>query len=370
MTNTTIINLFEKLIKQTEEECFQLKESGDKKNATSCQFKARNYKKGLDIIKKYSTEIKDSKELADISGIGKGIMSRIDEILTTGKLSELKSTPQNSVNEKLNEMENLQLITGVGPKSAHKLHQSGLTLDLLLDELKQLSDDPAKLTVEDIIYMSEQQNLHLHQLTHHQIIGLKYFDDISNRIPRSEITKIETKLKKQIHKIDPELIVTVCGSYRRQLATSGDIDVLITHPDLETEEDITEEGTTYLSDIVQKLTKSKLLVDHLTKLGTTKYMGICRLTPKNKGRRIDIRFVARNNYAPALLYFTGSKNFNQIMRGEALKQGYTINEYGIYKLQKRNGKYIHKKGAKIVVNTEQDIFDLVGMEYLNPKDRK
>ena len=52
------------------------------------------------------------------------------------------------------------------------------------------------------------------------------------------------------------------------------------------------------------------------------------------------------------------------MRTEALKNGYTINEYGIYKLRKDK-----KKGKMMKVNTEKDIFDLIGMEYLEPRDR-
>jgi len=369
--NKTIIELFTKLIKQTEEECFQLKELGLKKDSNTCQFKIKNYKKGLDIIKDHSTKIETAKDLDGISGIGKGIMARIEEILSTGTLSELKTNSQTNITPKLAAIEELLLITGIGPKSAHKLYDEGITLELLLNELNQLSDglNPQTMTVEDIIYRSIHKKLNLHNLTHHQIVGLKYFHDINERIPRAELTKIETKLIKQIHQIDPKLVVTICGSYRRELPTSGDIDVLITHPDMNTEEDIMDDGKHYLINIVQKLTKTHLIIDDLTKLGTTKYMGICQLTPKSKARRIDIRFVARDNYAPALLYFTGSKNFNQQMRGEALQLGYTINEYGIYKLKTQNGKYIHKKGAKILVNTEKDIFDLVNMDYVEPKDR-
>ena len=346
--NTNIISLFSKLIKQTEENCFQLKETGDKKEAVACQFKIRNYRKGLDIIKSHPKEIKSSNDLKGIPGIGKGIMSRIDEILEKNTLSELiNSTNTNTnTNNKLEQINQLQLITGIGPKSAHKLYQSGITLKLLLDELHQIGD-PRELTIDDIIEGSNTLDLHIHNMTHHQLIGLKYFHDINERIPRIELTKIETKLKKHIHKIDPKLIMTVCGSYRRERPNSGDIDVLITHPDLKTQTDIDNKGGNYLFDIINKLTKSKLLVDHLTTLGTTKYMGILRLTSKSKGRRIDIRFVARNDYAPALLYFTGSKNFNTAMRSEALKLGYTINEYGIYRLQKKDGVHSFKNYPKM-----------------------
>jgi DNA polymerase/3'-5' exonuclease PolX len=369
--NFNIISNFNKLIKQTEEECFQLKEDGNKKEATVCQFKIKNYQNGLAILKKFKEVITSPDDVAGIPGIGKGMMTRIDEILKTGTLAELKISSKESGSSKLVEINKLQEITGIGPKSAHKMYEQGITLQLLLNELAQISgkNDPRDLPVDEIMNKSLNLNLHIHELTHHQIIGLKYFNDINERIPREEITKLETKLIKLANKIDPKLIVTICGSYRRELDTSGDIDVLITHPDLENDEDIENTGQQYLIDLVDKLTHAKLLVDHLTTLGTTKYMGICRLTSKSKGRRIDIRFVARDDYAPALLYFTGSKNFNQKMRAEALKLGYTINEYGIYKLIKKDGIQTNKKGIKIITKTEEDIFKLVKMDYLEPKNR-
>lgn len=372
MKNKNIIENFTQLIKQTEEECFQLKEDGNKKDANVCQFKIKNYKKGLDILKSFPDEINNSDDIKGTPGIGKGMLSRIEEILETGKLKELKKK-SSSKTSKLEIINQMELITGVGPKKAHKLYEAGFTLKTLLDQLVQIvlisNENIYDLTVDEIMEISKSEGFHIHNLTHHQIIGLKYFHDINQRIPRSELTKIETKLKKYVAKIDEDLIITVCGSYRRGLLTSGDIDVLITHPDLKTQEDIDENGKEYLINIINKLTKRGLLIDHLTTLGTTKYMGVCRLTKKSKGRRIDIRFVARNDYAPALLYFTGSKNFNQKMRAEALKKGYTINEYGIYRLQRKNGNYIHKKGDKITVKTERDIFKLVGMEYLKPHER-
>lgn len=369
MLNQNIISNFTKLIKQTEEECFSLKEEGNKKEATICQFKLNSYRKGLESLKNLDYEIKSSKDLKGIAGIGKGIMTRIDEILENGKLEELKEPKTKS--NKLNDINDLQLITGIGPKKAHLLYDDGYTLKKLLTELSVATEgkDPRTFTIDEIIELSEEKQLYLHELTHHQLVGLKYFDDINERIPRAEVTKIENKLKRHVAKIDPKLMVTVCGSYRRLKPTSGDVDVLITHPDLATEEDIETNGKSYLIDVIKKLTKSGLLVDHLTKLGLTKYMGVCRLSSKSKGRRIDIRFVARDDYAPALLYFTGSKTFNQKMRAEALAKGYTINEYGIYRLQKKNGKYIHKKGKKMNVQSEEDIFDLVGMEYLDPHER-
>uniref|UniRef100_A0A0A9YZS5 Putative DNA polymerase family X n=1 Tax=Lygus hesperus TaxID=30085 RepID=A0A0A9YZS5_LYGHE len=74
-------------------------------------------------------------------------------------------------------------------------------------------------------------------------------------------------------------------------------------------------------------------------------MGICRLRSSNHSssstsgrpkliftaRRIDVRFVDASSYPAALLYFTGSKNFNVFVRSEALKKHFILNEYGLFR---------------------------------------
>ncbi len=66
-------------------------------------------------------------------------------------------------------------------------------------------------------------------LTRGQRVGLDHFEDFNLRIPRGEIEKIEDLLLKTIKGVDAKFDVTVCGSYRRGLDTSADVDVLIAH---------------------------------------------------------------------------------------------------------------------------------------------
>ena len=151
--------------------------------------------------------------------------------------------------------------------------------------------------------------------------------------------------------------------------------MLVLHPDLKTPEDISQHPTNFLPVLVDKLSQKKLLVDHLTKDGLTKYMGLCKLTSRSKARRIDIRFIAYQSKAAAMLYFTGSGSFNEIMRSEALKKNYTINEYGIYHCtvtRDKKNKKVKKvdKGALVPTLEEKDIFDVIGKEYVEPQNRK
>ena len=77
-------------------------------------------------------------------------------------------------------------------------------------------------------------------------------------------------------------------------------------------------------------------------LGKTKKLTIAQL-PGKTPRRIDFLYSPPDEYAFAVLYFTGSKDFNVAMRGRATKIGYTLNEHGISTF---TGK---TKGDKIAV---------------------
>ena len=90
----------------------------------------------------------------------------------------------------------------------------------------------------------------------------------------------------------------------------------------------------------------------------TKFMGIFKWKT-SKPRRIDIRIIPLESYYSALLYFTGSKDFNKQMRLNAITMDYTLNEYGLY----------DENGKMFKVNSEKEIFDLLGLEYIQPINR-
>ena len=98
---------------------------------------------------------------------------------------------------------------------------------------------------------------------------------------------------------------------------------------------------------------------------------IARLPGSTEGkeriaRRIDFLYTPPDEFAFAILYFTGSKIFNTVMRQYGLGKGYTFNEHGIYKLENK------KKGAKVEkeFKTEKDIFDFLGLQFKTPIERR
>lgn len=306
----------------------------------SKKFKKNAIDNALNEIKLHKNKINSGKYAQkNIKKIGEGISKRIDEILTTGELSEIKEydsilTPDNtnsnnnsSINNKIRCINELKRITGMGETRAKSLY------DLGIRSIGQYKNEIEKGNIKS---------------THHIDVGIKYLNDFEIRIPREEIKKMEIILKDCLSQLNSNNIFNICGSYRRGSETCGDIDILISN----------KSNKSYLTEYVKLLKDRKFLIDDLTNKGEKKYMGVCKID--KIARRIDIRFINYESYYSALLYFTGSKNFNLYVRNEALKRNYSLSEYGMK--NKINGKLI-------LVDSEEDIFSLLGLEYVKPTDR-
>ena len=193
-------------------------------------------------------------------------------------------------------------------------------------------------------------------------MGLKYVDKYKQHIPREEMKQMDKYLHRIVEQIGDGLEIIICGSYRRKKDFSNDIDCMLTCPRIMTQNDL-ETKKNYLHEFINLLREDLFIVDALTSDDVeTKFMGFCHYSKDTAIRRIDIRYIPYESYYPALLYFTGSGNFNQEMRTRAKKMGYKLNEYGLYK--KTGEKY-----KKISVSSEEDIFNNLGMLYVTPEKR-
>ena len=285
----------------------------------------------INSIKKYDGIILSGSQLRnELKGVGEKISKRIDEILETGTLSILDNIDFNN-----NNLNNLLLITGVGLVRAKKWISNGITN---IDQLKEaISNNKIKST-------------------HHIDIGIKYYYDFQQKIPKHEIDIINGILNNCIKKVDKNLIFEICGSYRRGALESGDIDILISNPNYIN--NINEEN--YLKKVVKELTKNNLIIDNLTSKGDTKFMGVCKINESLVARRIDIRVVNYESYFTALIYFTGSKNFNVYLRNKALEHNYSLNEYSLTNTI---------DGTEKLLTSEKEIFNLFKIPYLSPIER-
>jgi len=346
MLNEKIINEFSKLIAFIKNEAPK-----DVKEKTANNFRLKQLNNVLTILQKYPEKItmKNYLELKEISGVGTHTIERIKEILQTGKLAELSNF---SVKDQGKEaiLEELESIVGVGRVKALEFYDLGITS---IKMLKQ-KIDKKEIEINDKVEL-----------------GLKYYGKYQTNIPRKEIDKIYKIFKKIVDKMNKEAklddknkyIFEVCGSYRRERPTSGDIDVLLSKLG---SKDNVEDPIKNLEIFINKLKEpiktnenKPLLVDDITdKSFETKYMGFAKYK-ENPVRRIDVRYIVYESYYSALLYFTGSAELNKKMRGIAKKMDLKLSEYGLFK----------SDGTKLKIKSEEDYFKHLGMDFIEPKFR-
>jgi NAD-dependent DNA ligase len=290
-------------------------------NKTGEPMKARAYQKAEETLLGLNEEITDVSQLKGKPGIGPTIMEKMKEYLRTGTLTLLEREKANPVNI-------LTEVYGIGPKKAKDLVDKGIT------------------TIEKL---REQENEVLNDI---QKVGLKYFEDILERIPRSEIDEYNDIFDNTFKKVaEPGSQYEIVGSYRRGAKTSGDIDVIITskNPDV-------------FKGFIDVLIQEKIIIEVLSR-GKSKCLVITKIENSKHARRVDFLYTSPEEYPFSVLYFTGSKAFNTVMRGHALKLGYTLNEHRI--------AHTSVTGSPIKMNfqNEKDIFDFLKLKYKEPNER-
>ena len=292
-------------------------------------FRGKAYQKAQETIMSYKGDIYSPDQLKGLPGIGPAIMEKLSEYVRTGTLQIIEREKNNPVNI-------LADIYGVGPKKAKELVEAGIT------NIPQLRANADTL------------------LNDTQKVGLKYYEDILQRIPRSEIdeynaifNKIFVSVGEKSVSKDEERVYEIVGSYRRGAQNSGDIDVIIT----------SKNGEVF-RDFIDKLIKKGIILEVLSR-GSSKCLVIAKIPSSSFARRVDFLYTSPEEYPFSVLYFTGSKVFNTVMRHQALTMDLTMNEHGMYSI---SGK---KKGDKVShsFKNEKDIFDYLNLVYKAPIER-
>jgi DNA polymerase/3'-5' exonuclease PolX len=261
---------------------------------------------------------------------------------------------------RIQSMMELRKIWGVGPKAAATMVLWGVT-------------SIADLRANERVFS---------MLNRCQKIGLKHYEDINKKIPRSEVKAVLEYVQALTDEISGGRVsCTACGSYRRGANSSGDIDIIL----LPRSFDATEDRLALdVYDVVRRAMRERgFITDTLTwpnmfrenegevcVTDSMGWMGTCMLPkghPQYSGinRRLDLKAYPRCQGAFATLYFTGSAFFNRSMRGFCKKAGLTLSDAGL--AMTLRGEDGHKKSTRpsVICETERDIFDVLGIEWVD-----
>ena len=300
-----------------------LKTMSKKESILKNFFKVRAYNKVITQLNNLS-QIKNWDDLITISGIGEKIKDKINEIFKSGKLLAAERA-QETMNLKI--YDKLLEIHGIGIAKAKDLIENKEVTSI--SKLKKILKKEPKL-------LNKQQK-----------IGLRYLYDLRKRIPRKEMNEHNKFLSDIFKKVDPDIKFSIVGSYRRNEKDSGDIDILISG------------SNKMMNDILGYLNKYNYIIETLA-TGKKKFMGVVKLPNEKTNRHLDILITNTNEYPFAQLYFTGNFDINILLRNEAIKKGLKLNERALVNI---------KTGKKIKLNSEKEIFNKLGFEYIPPKKR-
>ncbi|HHY99396.1 MAG TPA: DNA polymerase/3'-5' exonuclease PolX [Firmicutes bacterium] len=290
-------------------------------------FKARAYRRAADRLEGLSEPVSaliPQGKLRQLDGIGEAIAKKIEEFVSTGRLAyyeNLKAEVPPGLLEILD-------IPGVGPRTARKIH---LSLGISGIDALEAAAKAGKIRHLPGMGVKTEQNI-LH--------GIQLLRGKTGRIPIGMALPAAVGLEEAIKKLHGVEEARVAGSIRRMKETAGDIDVVI--------------ATTDPAAILQSIVKLEPIRETLS-LGDTRARVMTR-----EGIEADLWAVKPAEFYAALHHATGSKAHNVRLRTLAHEHGLKLNEYGLFR----------EDGAKISINHEEDIYEILGLEYIIPEMRE
>jgi DNA polymerase (family 10) len=289
------------------------------------QFKPAAYRRAAKTIEESPRDIsafKSEKELMELPGVGEAIAGKIMEFRETGRIKTLDDllAAQGGISP------DLLMVEDLGPKRARQL-QAALGIRNVADLIK--AAEAGKLrTLPRLSETMEKKILE----------NARRVTERTRRFPREEVKKDVETLLRTLNKVPGVERAEAAGSYRREKATVGDIDIVVVAKDPKK-----------IADEVAALP----IVTHVVAHGGTKVSFDLK-----SGLRVDVRFVGPEQWGAALQYFTGDKEHNIALRRKAIARGWKLNEYGLF------------EGEKVIASREEkDIYDALGVTMPEPKER-
>jgi DNA polymerase (family 10) len=290
-------------------------------------FKARAYEKAARAVGGYPADLAgmDLKQILEIPSVGKSIGEKIDEHLRTGTiaaLDELRSQIPAGVREMI-------AVPGLGPKKAMILYRD---LGIAGIDALQAAVEEGRLADLKGFGAKTEENVRR---------GIERLRQQGGRALSSVAMDLaESFLERLGSRADVDR-AEYAGSLRRMAETVGDLDLLVASADA--------------AGVMEAFTGAGTVERVLAK-GETKSSVISRT-----GLQVDLRVVPLEAWGAAMIYFTGSKAHNIRIREMAVRKGLKLNEYGLFNA---------KSGRLIVAETEEEVYDKLGLPWIPPTLRE
>ena len=293
------------------------------------QFRARAYYRAADTIASLPENVTDIYDkygvngLLELPSVGKAIASKIEEYLKRGKmhhLEELKAKVPIDIDE-------LYGIEGIGPKTIRMFYDK-----LHIKNLADLEKAAAEGKLKTLPGFTEKKELDIFK-------QIEFFKRGKGRLIIGEVYPLVKQIEERLQHIAGVKNAAAAGSIRRMKETIGDIDYLVAASDSER-----------VIDFFVKMPEVQEV------LGRGQAKAFVKLA---SGIDADLLVVPEESWGSALQYFTGSKEHSVQLRKIAISKGLRLNEWGIFKGDKR-----------IAGTTEEEVYKILGLQWIPPEVRE
>ena len=318
------------------------------------RFRVNAHAKAARVLKDTTADIEmlasngDTKALVALDGIGKGTAGKLIELAQHGNMSEYDEL-RDQIPKGL--MEVLE-IPGLGPKT-----------------VKLMWDEKGVESIDDLLRIIEDGSiLELPRMGQKTVDNIKesieFMAQSGGRLHIGIAQGVADRFVEMISAVKGVKRCAFAGSLRRGRETIGDIDILIATSD----PDAAREAFTKAKGVMKVLSngekKSSIRVaieDESSRWGAE----------DNTAVQVDLRIVDESAWGAALMYFTGSKEHNVRLRERAIKQGMTLNEYGLFKDDGSEKTPPQERGEKpLACKSEDAIYSKLGVPYYPPTIRE
>ncbi len=279
------------------------------------QFRAKSFSRGAKVVRGLDVDVSTVENPATLNGVGKSIAKCIEEILATGTCKRYEDLKASAIPSGI--VEALRKIPGIGPVGAKNLFQKHGAESI--QDVKKLIDD--RIVIDPKLKA-----------------GVEFALTAKERTPIGFALPVVIPILEQIRAVTGVKQAEFAGSLRRHKETVRDIDIIA------------------MTDNHEHLTKVFIeMGDETLAEGDTK------LRIHKDDLQVDLLIVPEEEYFFALLYFTGSKEWNIMNRQRAKAKGYKLNEKEL----------LNGDGQPVVSGeSEEQILEAIGLPYIPPEMRE